>query len=240
MILKKYQPEIVCLQEVITNNKDYLTEIEKLDYQLADYTNCFFEYGKIWGIATLYKKKSLQFNDSKTIPLVNSFYEIVRQIANFFQQKEIKRTVLKTTFQLINSSKKITIYNIHLSAISFNNLRIKQLQKIMFNEIDKKGVIILCGDFNFPIQRKKLETIMKQYQLKEATNKIYYTINYFNTLKKSPFNFIIRFFLKIVAKIKSRAKLDYIFYRNLKHIKTQRLDYSFSDHYPLLAEFEIF
>lgn len=81
---------------------------------------------------------------------------------------------------------------------------------------------------------------MFKYGLKEATNNIFYTINYNNTFENWQNNFFIRFLLYLIKKIKrDRGKVDYIFYRQLEKINVKRLNYDFSDHYPLLAEFEL-
>ena len=42
-ILKQYQPDIVCLQEVDTREEN-LNQLEKCGYRLADYANCFIDF----------------------------------------------------------------------------------------------------------------------------------------------------------------------------------------------------
>ncbi len=239
-IINKYHPDIICLQEVDTKDENILV-IKNNGYQLAEYANCFFEFGKIWGIATFYNPEKFELIHSESIPLINGFYELIKQIINLLGINKIKRTVIKTTFKAKDNHKLISVYNLHLSALGLTNLRIKQLNKIYFDEISNKGSLIICGDFNFPIERRKLEKIMNKHKLKEATYNISYTIKFSRLLKKyHKYNFVLRFFIKILKKLtKDKAKLDYIFYRNLKHLKTERLNYSFSDHYPLLAEFEL-
>jgi len=241
-ILEQYQPDIVCLQEVDTSEEN-LNKLEKYGYRLADYANCFIEFGKIWGVATYFKPDKFNFLNSKPILLSNGFYELLRMIIRMFKNKGLRRTILKTNLDIKLTKKTVTVYNLHLSAISLNSLRIKQLKKIDLDELDKDGSVILTGDFNFPIERKKLEDIMNKYRLKEATHNLFYTMR-FPVTAFNQFGFIYRLlyflFSKVVRKIwVNEVKLDYIFYRGLKNISTQRLDYNDSDHFPILSKFEL-
>jgi len=238
-ILKQYQPDVVCLQEIDTKEEN-LKKLEDLGYRLADYANCFIEFGKIWGIATYYNQKKFEFVNSKPIPLINGLYEKIKLVSRLFRNRGLRRTILKTNLKMKSTGKKITVYNLHLSAVSLNNLRLKQLKMIDFDDFEQKGSIIITGDFNFPIERKKLEKAMNRYQLKEATNKLFYTLRFPSNPASYSFGFIYRLFYKFIKRFWSdEAKLDYIFYRGLKNIKTKRLDYSFSDHFPIIARFEM-
>lgn len=238
-ILKEYQPDIICLQEIDTNEEN-LRELEKLGYKLADYANCFFESGKIWGVATYYNQEKFEFVNSRTIPLINGVYEVIKIISRLFRNKGLRRTILKTNLRIKSINKNVTIYNLHLSAVGLNGLRLKQLNMIDFDDFDQKGSIIITGDFNFPIERKKLEKIMHKYQLKEATNKLFYTLKYLSNPTNYNFNFIYRFFIRFIRKFWSdEAKLDYIFYRGLENLSTERLNVNYSDHFPVIAYFEI-
>jgi len=238
-ILKQYQPDIVCLQEIDTKEEN-LKELEKLGYKLADYANCFFDFGKVWGVATYYNQEKFEFISSRPIPLINGVYEVFKIITRLFRNKGLRRTILKTDFQIKSINKNITIYNLHLSAVGLNNLRLKQLNMIDFDDFDQKGSIIITGDFNFPIERKKLEKIMNKYQLEEATNKLYYTLKFPSNPAKHSFGFIYRFFSRFIRKFWSdEAKLDYIFYRGLKNLSTKRVNVNYSDHFPIISQFEI-
>ena len=238
-ILKKYQPDIVCLQEVETT-EDNLNSFKDQSYALADYANCFISFGKIYGVATFYNKKRFSLIKSKTIPLGRSLYENFSLLLQMFKKRGIRRTMLITDFYLKSNKKVITFYNIHLCAISLNNLRLKQLNMINFEELNNQNPLIITGDFNFPIERKKLENIMNKYKLKEATNKLFYTHRYPKNPKEYQYRLLQRLFGKITKKFwGDKFKLDYIYYRGLKNLTTQRLDVSLSDHYPILAEFEL-
>lgn len=238
-ILEEYQPDIVCLQEIETNEEN-LKRLEFKNYALADYANCFIKFGKIYGVATYYNRKKLRLLNSRPIPLSRSFYENFTYLLQIFNKKEIKRTILKTNLYLNSVKKRLTIYNIHLSAISFNTLRIKQLNSINFGELNYDHPMIISGDFNFPIERKKLEKIMNQYKLKEATNNLFYTLKYPKNAREYKYFFFQRLLAKALGKIwTDKLKLDYIFYRGLKNLDTQRIDVNFSDHYPILSKFQL-
>jgi len=238
-VLKKNQPDIVCLQEIDTREEN-LRKLESYGYKLADYANCFFEAGKIWGVATYYNPEKFSFLNSKPIPLINGVYETIKLITRLFRNKGLRRTILKTNLKIQTINKNITIYNLHLSAVSLNNLRLKQLNMIDFDDFEKKGSIIITGDFNFPVERKKLEKIMNKYHLKEATNDLFYTLKYPSNPTSYNFSFLYRLFSKLIRRFWSEeAKLDYIFYRGLKKLSTKRLDIDYSDHFPVLSHFEI-
>lgn len=236
-IIKKNQPDIVCLQEVDTKEVN-LNRLEINGYRLADFANCFIDFGQIWGVATYYNSKTIRFINSKSIPLIEGFYELLKTVLRIFKHKEIRRTILKTNFFLKSVNKKLTVYNIHLSAISLNQLRLRQLNMIDFADFEEKGSIIMTGDFNFPVQRKKLERMMDRYQLKEATKNLYYTAKYLGP-RQFRFTFLYRLFAQLMRKFwTDEVKLDYIFYRGIKNLITKRLDMGLSDHFPIMAEFQ--
>ena len=193
-----------------------------------------------------YEKKvgeAVDFLNSKPILLANGLFEILKMIIHLFKNKGVRRTILKTNIDIKLTKKTITVYNLHLSAISLNSLRIKQLKMLDLDELNKEGSVVLTGDFNFPIERKRLENIMNKYQLKEATNNLFYTMR-FPIYALSQFGLIYRFFYllfsKIIRKIwVNEVKLDYIFYRGLKNLSTKRINVEHSDHFPIIAQFEI-
>lgn len=237
-IIKNFHPDIICLQEVDTKDSN-LQALEILGYKLADYANCFIEMGKIWGVATYYNQEKIQFINSKPIPLISSIYETFKTALRLFRNKELRRTILKTEFFLKSNKKKLIVYNVHLSAISLNQLRLKQINMIDLNGFSQKGSIIVAGDFNFPVERKKLEKIMTKYHLSEATKNLYFTAKYLGP-RQFRFSLLYRLFAKIMRRFwTDEVKLDYIFYRGLKHINTKKLNLTFSDHFPIIAEFEL-
>jgi len=234
-LLIALQPDILNLQEVDTTEKN-LSKLEKLGYSLADYSNSFIEIGHIYGVATYYKKNALKLIDTKSISLYKSTYEFITNIIKIIKGKHQSRTILKTNFEV--NGTKISIFNAHLSVFGTNGLRIKQLRQALDNYNFKTiNPLIFTGDFNYPYGRKKLEKLMNSYNLKEATKNIDYT---FVTDKKADYN-LFQILLSFLVKkfYNHRYKLDYIYYKNLKLVKTKRIEVNFSDHFPILSSFQI-
>jgi endonuclease/exonuclease/phosphatase family metal-dependent hydrolase len=130
-----------------------------------------------------------------------------------------QRTVLKTLFDI--EGKKVSIINIHLSPYATNGLREKQMHETFQHLNLGDEAIVVLGDFNYPYHRSKFEEIFKQYNLIEATTKI------FATFRSSFFFFPFTF------------KLDYVLFRSINHISTERIEEQYSDHKPVLSRFSI-
>ncbi len=241
-LLQRYNPDLICLQEIETSETN-LKQMEILNYKLADFSNSFIKYGKIWGVATYFNYKNLKFVESDTFILPRSFYEIATLIFRLIIGGSTHRTVLKTDFSCLLGGCNISVYNIHLTEIASNSGRIKQL-KYTLGDLKEKGKKpgIIAGDFNFlPYSRKNLEIVMKGYGYSEATKTIPYTIYYGNDLKSKNYTLIQRFLVRFLGKIFSidRIKADYIFYKNLKFIESKRIPLQYSDHFPIISTFEL-
>ena len=235
-IFKKYHPDFVCLQEIETDEKN-IEKIEKLGYSLADYSNGFIKYGKVYGVATFFNPHIGSCINTKSITLPRGMGEAIAFLFRIFRTQKKDRTVLKAEFALTDQKQKLIIYNIHLSAHGSNGIRIKQLERTL-SDIEKSSdsATILIGDFNYPFGRKKLEELMIAHGFSEATTAISYTTDgkllYYSFIEK----ILMRIFQFFVGK---ENKLDYIFYKNCKALSTVRIDAPLSDHFPLLAKFEI-
>ncbi len=233
---KKYSPDIVCLQEVDTHEKS-LERIEKLGYSLADYSNGFIKFNTVYGVATFFNSRRATCIETKSITLPRGFAEALTFILRVFKSKKKDRTVLKAQFSFQQSPKKVNIYNIHLSPHGTNGIRIKQLERTLEDiETTSENATILVGDFNYPYGRKKLEELMQLHGFSEATN----TISYTTDGKLLYYTFIEKYLMKIVQFfIGKESKLDYCFYKNCKTISIMRINAPYSDHFPILAKFEI-
>lgn len=241
-LLIKHKPDIICLQEVDTNESN-LKQIERYGYRLADYSNSFFRFDKIYGIATFYSSNSFKVMNSSTMRLPRSIYELFLYIIRLLKGGNKPRTVLHTEFIHLNTKRKLAVYNTHLTLIATNQGRVKHLKKIIhFTTQDHKPIsTIFTGDFNyFPYSRKLLESLMDSYGFKEATKLINYTSRLSPNGQFEKFNYFQKICSRIIQKIFSnRFKLDYMFYKKLTLIETKRIESNLSDHYPILAKFQI-
>lgn len=239
-VIERYHPDIICLQEALTDDKS-IQKIEKFGYKMADYSNSFVKFGKIFGVVTFYNPKTIAYKDSSTLNLGTNlaeyFFYILRVILGYNQPK----TILETDFIHKLSKKKIAICNVHLYVIGSNELRIKHISKVLKSiNLSEKKQLIIVGDFNyFPYKRRGLEKMMAKYGLHEATANIRQTIKFSESGKFEKFNLFQRFTLSLINKyITKQIKTDYSFYRGLKLIKTERVESQTSDHYPILSTFK--
>lgn len=218
-VLKESIPDIICFQEMKTTDED-LKQMERFGYQLADFSNSFIKFGRIYGLATFYKPELFEFHESQTLSLPRTYYEVLLFILNGAQNP---RTVLKTDFTVKATKQKLTVYNLHLSPWATNNARVSQIVHTLSDlEIYKRNNVLIAGDFNYPYGRKRFEVLIQQYGLKEATHNIFYTLEQ---------GFLKYFSIKL--------KLDYILYKDIKLIETKRITTHHSDHFPILSMFQI-
>lgn len=234
-IFALHKPDIVCLQEVDTSPEN-IESIEKLGYLLADYSNGFIKFGKVFGVATFYKKTRFTFFSSKSITLPRGIGEAIAFILRVFKTQKKDRTVLKTVFKTIEGDP-LVVYNIHLSAHGTNGIRIKQLEKTLRDiDIDTKKPTILVGDFNYPYGRKKLEELMQVNGFAEATAAIPFT----SDGKLIHYAFLEKILMRIIQLIFGKLyKLDYCFFKNCNVITASKINAYYSDHFPIIARFEI-
>jgi endonuclease/exonuclease/phosphatase (EEP) superfamily protein YafD len=117
----------------------------------------------------------------------------------------------------------VTIYNIHLTPIATNQLRIRQINNTFGDlNLNNKNAIIIAGDFNYPYGRRRFEQEIHKYNLKEATNNLNFTME-----------------KRILNRISVKLKLDYVLYKKLKCVSNEKLLIYRSDHFPVLSTFKI-
>lgn len=217
--IPKLKPDIVCVQEFPVNGKE-VEKMEKIGYSLADYSYSFFKHFKFYSVATFYNPKKLIQKDEEVISLSKSLYEFILFILSF---GKTERTALNVCFQLKGTKNLFNICNLHLTALqSTNKIRDKQLKQAIAY-LDKKSLepTVIAGDLNYLYKRKFLESILNKHGFKEATNNIFFSLEW-----------------NILRLFKLRKKTDYIWYRNIKKHKVLKLKMNRSDHFPIYAEFK--
>ncbi len=217
-VVIRYKPDILFFQEVNTDEYN-LKKIEKLGYKLADFSNSFLRFGKVYGVATFYNSKVFKLSKSESLNLPSSVYQIITFI---LKGQKNPRTVLRNEFTFVKNGSTITTYNIHLTPLyATNNLRIKQIKNTFSDlHLTKKNHVVIAGDFNFPYGRRRFEDLIGVYGLKEATNNIVYTLE-----------------KRILGLFQIRLKLDYVLYKNLSVKSNDTIHFKHSDHYPIFTVF---
>ncbi len=125
------------------------------------------------------------------------------------------RTAIVAEFTHLKTGESLMVCTLHLNLVGTTDLRLQQLTKAIA-QIDRSMPLIVCGDCNFYRKRALLELFLREHDLCEATADLGYTFN-------------VRMFGKTIFQ----NKIDYIFYRHLQHLQTERIDDTESDHYPI-------
>lgn len=237
-IINKYSPDILCFQEFLINEEN-IKKIQKNNYLLAEYHNSFIKLGRIYGVITFYKKDKFKLISNEFLDTSSNISEyFFNLIKIFLQNKNQPKTILKTVLKEKKTGKKIDIYNLHLFIIGTNQARLTIIKRILSKNILKNRSIIFCGDFNYyPIQRKKLKKIMDSLNFYEATEKIKQTINPYKRGVRKHYSLIQKIIIPFYKIFEKNFKIDYVFYKNINHIKTERIENHYSDHYPIISYF---
>ena len=213
-ILKKYQPDIVGLQEVqIKNNLQ--KAFKNIGYTIGASSHSFTKFGIEYKILTLYNTKKVKFSKFNYLNLPRNMYE---KLLYVLRKSPLPRSFTLSFFS--KAGKEFAHINVHLSPWSTDGAKVKQIRKLFESTKKIKVPFVISGDFNFPYGRRRFEFLLQQYNLNEATKDLFYT-------QES----------RILKILPIRLKLDYILFKNLKHIQTKRLSKLTSDHYPILSSF---
>lgn len=214
-VVEKSKPDIIAVQE-FDLSKESIATVEKAGYIYADHAESFKKGKRIYGVATFYRRDSFDSCKAHEIRLPRSIYEIFW----FILRGGPRRTVIRTI--LSKNEHTLGVYNVHFSPYAVNSLRNKQLEKTLKKASEKQEPTIILGDFNYPYKRSTLETLFEKYGFKEATTSIFHT-----------------FFRSMLRLLPIQFKLDYVFFKDITHITSQRMDAYSTDHTPILSEFEL-
>jgi endonuclease/exonuclease/phosphatase family metal-dependent hydrolase len=216
--LKKYKPEIVCLQEFKVEPEE-IAKVESCGYKLADYSHSFFRMFKFYSVATFYNPKIVKHKNGESLSLASGAYEVLLYL---LKVSKTKRTALSNKF-ILRNGKTINVCNLHLTPLTgTNKTRTKQLTSTLNHFHSESNRSIIVGDFNFPYRRKALEKIFFDKGFKEATDNIFYTYKE-----------------KYFGLFTFKGKYDYIFFKGVNKKGLIRLAQNNSDHFPLLAKFTV-
>lgn len=218
MLLKKYKPDIIFLQEIdmYTNrayNKNQIYTLSKytgLTYRSVG-TNIKYKNG-FYGDGIL-SKFPIEYSTNYLSPLINPSHE--------------QRGILCNKISFGNT--KINIFSLHMSTFEKERiLTAKELIKIT-SKINKYESIIIGGDFNVGI-----ENIGKH--LYKYTHKD--TFEEYQILKEK-FNHINNTEPTWFAGNEKACIDTFFFSKNLKLLNYKLIPTNLSDHYPIYAEFLI-
>lgn len=218
MLLRKYKPDIIFLQEIDmytkrAYNKNQLYNFSKytgLNYRAMGtnikYKNGFYGDGII-------SKFPIEYSANYLSPLANTSHE--------------QRGILCNKISFGNT--KINVFSVHMS--TFEDERIltsKELLRII-SKINKNEHIIIGGDFNVGIKKvgshKYLHEPKSQYEEYEILKQKLKSIENTENTWFSP---------------DGNGCIDSFFYsNNLQLIKYETIKSDVSDHYPIYAEFLI-
>lgn len=216
MLLKKYKPDIIFLQEIdmYTKRAYYRNQL----YTLSKYTGLLYR-----AMGTNIKYKNGFYGDGllSKLPIEYSANYLSPLTDNSHEQRGILCN--KITF----GNTKINAFSIHMS--TFENERIltsKELLKIT-NKINRNEPIIIGGDFNVGIKKigshKYLSEPKESYKEYEILKEKFKSINNTENTWHSP---------------EGCGSIDSFFYsKHLQLLKYETIKTDISDHYPVYAEF---
>ncbi len=205
----KKTPDIICFQEFPSSELGNLKEIKIFNNSGFSFATGLKKNGVAYGELTVFDAE--KFNLIKSIEIDLG----IDHVEKFYKRYPTRRSALVTVFKY--NSTQLNLINVHLSAAALNSGRLNQVNTLV--ESAKNGKSIIAGDFNYSnlFPGNNLIKLMKDLKFKLAGENI------------------------ITNKYKGRIsqQLDYVFYKELKLKNLEVIDLSYSDHYPLIAEFEI-
>jgi endonuclease/exonuclease/phosphatase family metal-dependent hydrolase len=202
-------PQIICFQEFPEKELEDLKSRKFFKEQNLFFAKGLSSKGEFFGELTIVDSSVIKLSETKYLDFGPDHVESV------FKRKIIKRSAIITEFKY--KGKEFSLANVHLTPVALHGKRRKQLSKVIQDSVIERSIIV--GDFNYSslFNKNGLITFMDKHGYILAGENLI-TNKY---------------------KYKIPQQLDYVFYKNLKHIKTQVFDLSFSDHFPVITEFDV-
>ena len=247
--------DFVLLQEVDRNSKrtyyidemDYLIKNENKNSTYSTfYRSNYVPYpfneniGKVEaGQLTI---SNFKIDSSKRLNLPSAYKFPVRAF-------QCKRALQKNEFSILNSDKKLVVYNVHLEAYDKNNTRQKQLE-ILAKEIEKDyqegNYVIVGGDFNQRFEEadnSKYPILNEEYFVAPIIKKDMISENFkFVFSDKYPTSRLLN--EKFTGDFKNTQLYvidGFIFSKNIEVLNVDVKNYNFehSDHNPVVVNFKL-
>lgn len=203
------KPQIICLQEFPEKEIENLEKNKLHENQLVHFAQGLSNKDEIFGELTIIDSSSIKV-------LKVNYLDFGRDnLESFYKRKVIKRSAIINELKI--SDKTFSLANVHLTPLSLHGYRRKQLSKVIEKTALESSVIV--GDFNYSslLNRNGLITFMEKFDYKLAGEKLV-TNKY---------------------KYKIPQQLDYVFYKNMDFSEMKVFDLPYSDHFPVLATFEV-
>lgn len=244
--------DVFCLQEVCRYKDkrffiDLLLEKFGKDWKAEFNLSNESEYLLNHGVAIVWNNEKLKLQNIEKVflPKDNSLppLELFISLIGGFSNRPVPRKALIATFQLGNE--KVRITSIHLDFTGGLKKRMRQM-KYFLNHLQSKEDTkseIVCGDlntfdtFNTGREHEEMLRLFKKYSFVDASSKVKWSIDLMN----AGFGKGVLSAKRILSTINLHIykKLDYIWSKNLKVLHSKRIDVPGSDHFPVMAEFEI-
>lgn len=202
-------PQIICFQEFPEKELEEIKDKKFFKEQNLFFAKGLSNKGEFFGELTVIDSSVIKLSETKYLDFGPDHIE------SALKRKIIKRSAIIIEFKY--KGKDFSLANVHLTPVALHGKRRKQLSNVIEESKIERSIIV--GDFNY-------SSLLNKNGLITFMNKFDYILAGENLITNK-------------YKYKIPQQLDYVFYKNLKHIKTEVFDLSFSDHFPVITKFDI-